>query len=29
VDQALAIGAEKAKKVANDVLGIVRGKFGY
>ncbi|PWL39795.1 tryptophan--tRNA ligase [Flagellimonas aquimarina] len=29
VDEALAIGAEKAKKVANGVLERVRGKLGY
>lgn len=29
VDNALAIGAEKAKKVANDVLNRVRAKVGY
>ncbi len=29
VDNALAIGAEKAKKVANDVLNRVRTKVGY
>lgn len=29
VDEALAIGAEKAKKVANDVLERVRNKVGY
>ncbi|GMN10116.1 tryptophan--tRNA ligase [Croceitalea sp. MTPC9] len=29
VDEALAIGAEKAKKVANEVLGRVRNKIGY
>ncbi|MFD2916978.1 tryptophan--tRNA ligase [Psychroserpens luteus] len=29
IDDALAIGAEKAKKVANEVLNRVRGKVGY
>lgn len=29
VDEALAIGSEKAKKVADDVLERVRGKLGY
>ena len=29
VDKALAIGAEKAKVVANDVLQRVRAKVGY
>ena len=29
VDQALALGAEKAKKVANEVLERVRNKVGY
>lgn len=29
VDQALAVGAEKAKKVADEVLGRVRKKLGY
>ena len=29
IDQALQIGAEKAKKVANDVLRRVRDKMGY
>ncbi|PIB37995.1 tryptophan--tRNA ligase [Maribacter sp. 4G9] len=29
VDEALALGAEKAKKVANGVLGRVREKLGY
>nr|WP_299386010.1 tryptophan--tRNA ligase [Allomuricauda sp.] len=29
VDEALAVGAEKAKKVANGVLARVRGKVGY
>ena len=29
VDKVLQIGAEKAKKVANDVLGRVRDKMGY
>lgn len=29
IDEALAIGAEKAKKVANEVLERVRGKIGY
>lgn len=29
VDEALAIGAEKAKKVADEVLGRVREKIGY
>jgi tryptophanyl-tRNA synthetase len=29
VDEALAIGAEKAKKVANGVLERVREKLGY
>lgn len=29
VDEALAIGAEKAKKVADEVLGRVREKLGY
>jgi len=29
VDQALAIGAEKAKKVADEVLGRVRNTLGY
>lgn len=29
IDEALALGAEKAKKVANEVLQRVRGKVGY
>ncbi|MEH6703161.1 tryptophan--tRNA ligase [Galbibacter orientalis] len=29
IDDVLAVGAEKAKKVANDVLGRVRSKIGY
>ena len=29
IDQALTLGAEKAKKVANEVLGRVRNKVGY
>ena len=29
VDEALAIGAEKAQKVANNVLHRVREKVGY
>ncbi|MBJ2174328.1 tryptophan--tRNA ligase [Aureibaculum sp. A20] len=29
IDEALAIGAEKARKVANEVLGRVREKLGY
>ena len=29
IDNALEIGAEKAKKVANDVLNRVRSKVGY
>ena len=29
IDDALAIGAEKAKKIANEVLNRVRGKVGY
>lgn len=29
IDEVLAVGAEKARKVANDVLGRVRSKIGY
>ena len=29
IDDVLAVGAEKARKVANDVLGRVRSKIGY
>ena len=29
IDQALAFGAEKARKVANEVLARVREKLGY
>ena len=29
IDEALAIGAEKARKVAQDVLQRVRAKVGY
>ena len=29
IDEALQIGAEKAKRVANDVLNRVREKVGY
>jgi tryptophanyl-tRNA synthetase len=29
IDSALAVGAEKAKLVANEVLKRVRGKVGY
>jgi len=29
IDSALEIGAEKAKKVANNVLSRVRNKVGY
>jgi len=29
IDNALAVGAEKARKIANDVLSRVRTKVGY
>ena len=29
IDEALAVGAEKAKVIAKDVLQRVRGKIGY
>jgi len=29
IDKALSVGAEKANKVANNVLGRVRNKLGY